>query len=74
MSLQGHVKQMVSMKFSYNCFQLATGSDDNTVKIWDLRRKCLIHTLPAHKKTISDIWFDKNDSQFMLKLFLRIFV
>ena len=66
MSLQGHVKQMVSMKFSYNCFQLASGSDDNTVKIWDLRRKGCIYTLPAHQKTISDICFDRNDSNFML--------
>jgi len=66
MSLQGHVKQMVSMKFSNNCFQLASGSDDNTVKIWDIRRKGCIYTLPAHQKTISDICFDKNDSKFML--------
>ena len=31
----GHVKQLISSAFSENGYHLATGSDDNTVKLWD---------------------------------------
>ena len=30
----GHVKQLISSAFSENGYHLATGSDDNTVKLW----------------------------------------
>ena len=66
MSLQGHVKRMISIKFSHNCYQLASGSDDNTIKIWDLRKKSCICTLPAHSKTVSDICFENSDSKYIL--------
>ena len=66
MSLQGHVKQMLSIKFSPNCYQLATGSDDNTIRIWDLRRKICSHTIPAHNSIVSDICFDNSDGKFLL--------
>jgi U4/U6 small nuclear ribonucleoprotein PRP4 len=66
MSLEGHVKQMLSIKFSYNCYQVATGSDDNTMRIWDLRRKGCIYTIPAHNKAVSDIYFERQESRFVI--------
>ena len=49
---------MISVSFLPNGFQVATGSDDNTVKIWDLRKKGVVHTILAHNKLVSDIKFE----------------
>jgi U4/U6 small nuclear ribonucleoprotein PRP4 len=53
----GHVKQLISSAFSENGYHLATGSDDNTVKLWDIRRRNCFYTIPAHNKLISDLKF-----------------
>ena len=50
---------MISLKFMPNCYQIASGSDDNTVKIWDLRKKACIYTVPAHTKLVSDVKFEE---------------
>jgi U4/U6 small nuclear ribonucleoprotein PRP4 len=40
--LQGHAKAILCMDFSPNGYTLATGSEDNTVRVWDLRgKKCV---------------------------------
>jgi U4/U6 small nuclear ribonucleoprotein PRP4 len=38
-------------------FQVATGSGDNTVRIWDLRALRTQHTIPAHSSSVSDLRF-----------------
>ena len=38
---------------------MATGSDDNTVKVWDLRKKGVVHTILAHNKLVSDVKFEE---------------
>lgn len=53
----GHVKQLISSSFSPNGHHLATGSDDNTIKVWDLRRRQNLYSIPAHNKLISDLKF-----------------
>ena len=53
------------MRFLPNCYQVATGSDDNTVKIWDLRKKACVQTVPAHTKLLSDIKFDEEGRVMM---------
>jgi U4/U6 small nuclear ribonucleoprotein PRP4 len=35
----GHVKGILSADFSPNGYQLATGGDDNNLRLWDLRRR-----------------------------------
>ncbi len=37
-SFQGHVKQVLGVDFAPCGVKLATGSDDNTIRLWDLRR------------------------------------
>ena len=54
------------MKFLPNSYQVATGSADNTVKIWDLRRKTNIYTVPAHTKLVSDVKFEEGDGRVMI--------
>ena len=39
-------------------FGLASGSDDHTVRLWDLRKKKCAYTLPAHSSLISHVRFE----------------
>ena len=48
---------------------MATGSADNSVKIWDLRRTACIYTIPAHKNLISKIQYQ---SEYLFSCFMAI--
>lgn len=63
--IYGHVKQILCSSFSSNGYHLATGSDDNTIRLWDLRRKNCFYIIPAHTKLISDLVFQPNNSYFL---------
>ena len=51
----GHVKKVTCAAFHPNGWEVASGSDDHTVKVWDLRKRACGYTLPAHTGLISDI-------------------
>lgn len=53
MVLEGHVKGVLSTAFSPNGYQMATGSEDNTARIWDLRKRSCMYTIPAHQSSVS---------------------
>lgn len=59
LAFPAHTKQLISIVFMPNGYQLATGSDDNTVKIWDLRKKRNVEIVLAHNKLVSDIKFER---------------
>lgn len=40
-----------------NRYQVATGSGDNTVRIWDLRALRTQYSIPAHSSSVSDLKF-----------------
>lgn len=42
-----------------------TGSADNTVKVWDLRKKANVQTIAAHNQLVSDVKFT-HDGALML--------
>ncbi|KAJ1527329.1 Notchless protein 1, partial [Nowakowskiella sp. JEL0078] len=48
-SLEGHSEAILSVSFSPDGSQLATGSGDTTVRIWDLNTETPQHTLTGHK-------------------------
>lgn len=37
--------------------QIATGSNDDTIRCWDMRTLKTIYTIPAHKSAVSDVKF-----------------
>ena len=53
MVLEGHVKGVLSTAFSPNGHHVATGSEDNTARVWDLRKRSCLYTLPAHQSTVA---------------------
>uniref|UniRef100_A0A8C8DAT6 Pre-mRNA processing factor 4 (PRP4)-like domain-containing protein n=1 Tax=Oncorhynchus tshawytscha TaxID=74940 RepID=A0A8C8DAT6_ONCTS len=52
-----------SSPFSYHA---ATGSGDNTCKVWDLRRRKCIYTIPSHQNLVSSVKFQPNNGHFLL--------
>ena len=52
--------------FHRDGYRLATSGEDNSIRIWDLRRKVAITTIPAHNKLVSDIQFQRDYSRFLI--------
>ncbi|EAR86214.1 U4/U6 small nuclear ribonucleoprotein Prp4 (macronuclear) [Tetrahymena thermophila SB210] len=63
-----HVKGILAADFSENGFQFVTGSEDNTLRVFDIRRRACMHTLPGHLKLISDVKFQKNGSNYFVSV------
>nr|XP_043607902.1 U4/U6 small nuclear ribonucleoprotein PRP4-like protein [Erigeron canadensis] len=64
LALEGHVKpffQVLEISFLPNGYYLATGGEDNTCRIWDLRKKRSLYTIPAHASLISQIKFEPQE-------------
>ncbi|KAG8927125.1 hypothetical protein FRC02_008451, partial [Tulasnella sp. 418] len=57
MVLDGHAQAIFAIDFSPNGYQIATGSQDDTIRIWDMRHLKALHTIPAHKSSVSDVRF-----------------
>jgi U4/U6 small nuclear ribonucleoprotein PRP4 len=45
-------------------YQIATGSGDDTIRIWDLRSLKSLYTIPAHLSNVSDVRFFRADDNF----------
>jgi len=40
-------------------YHVATGSGDNTCKVWDLRQRKCIYTIPAHQNLVTGVKFER---------------
>lgn len=47
---------MIVFSLSYH---LATGSGDNTCKVWELRNRKCLYTIPAHQNLLSGVRFQR---------------
>jgi len=45
-------------------YQVATGSGDDTIRLWDIRSLKALYTIPAHLSNVSDIRFFHADDLF----------
>lgn len=66
MFLEGHLKAIYGIDFSQNGYHLATASADNTCKIWDLRKRSILYTIPAHTNLISDVKYERECGDFLV--------
>lgn len=49
-------------------YHLATGSGDNTCKVWELRNRRCLYTVPAHQNLLSAVRFQRNQ-RFFIEIF-----
>ena len=54
------------MDFSPNGYHLATGSDDHTVRIWDLRKRNCLYTIPAHAGLVSNVRWQPGNGSYLV--------
>ncbi len=59
-SLSGHKGFITSVCFSPNGMQIASGSNDKTIKLWESKIGYNIKTLSGHSNTVSDICFSND--------------
>lgn len=58
--------QVLSADFSPNGYHLATGGEDNTCRIWDLRKRKTLYIIPAHANLVSHVKFEPQDGYFLV--------
>lgn len=66
MFLEGHLSSVFGVDFSPNGFQIATASQDDTCKVWDLRRRQPVYTIPAHTNLVADVKYQKEAGDFLV--------
>lgn len=54
---------MIPYSFSYH---LVTGSADNSAKIWDLRKRSCIYTIPAHMNLVSGVKYQPGNGHYLI--------
>ncbi len=57
-TLKGHQDTVLSVAFDPQGKTLASGSDDKTVKLWEVRGGKLLHTLEGHQDRVRSVAFD----------------
>ncbi|SPJ11176.1 nucleolar preribosomal assembly protein, putative [Plasmodium sp. DRC-Itaito] len=63
-TLPGHTNSILCLAFSPNSSHLATGSGDNTVRLWDIYTQTPIATLKDHKSWVLVVLFSP-DNKFL---------
>lgn len=58
--------QVLGVSFSPNGYHLATGGEDNTCRIWDLRKRKSLYIIPAHSNLLSQVKFEPQEGYFLV--------
>lgn len=58
--------QILGIDFSPNGYHLATGGEDNTCRIWDLRKRKSIYVIPAHTNLVSQVKYERQEGFFLV--------
>src|SRR6187549_2416986 len=57
----GHADEINTMMISHDNRHLVTGSDDQSVIVWDTRTGAQLHKIEGHRNPIRQAGFDKDD-------------
>lgn len=63
---RGHAKQILAVDMSPNGYHIATGSDDHTVRLWDMRKKKTSNIVLAHNSLISTVKFQPKHGNYFV--------
>src|SRR5262249_13196011 len=69
--LEGHSKPIFSIAFSPDARFLVSGSSDNTVKVWDLNKDQLLHTLTADDQSMSAVALSPDGKTVAIGIVIR---
>ena len=64
-SLRGHTYRIMSVSFSPDGTLLASGSDDLTVRVWDIRSSLCLYTFASHTAGVGSVCFNP-DGQLLV--------
>ena len=59
-TFNGHQDSVKSVGFSPDGNYLVSGSDDNTVKLWDVKNQSLVHTFNGHQDWVLSVGFSRD--------------
>jgi WD40 repeat protein len=62
-TLEGHSASVRSVAFSPNGKQVVSGSNNNTVRLWDAATGALQQTLEGHSDSVSSVAFSPDGKQ-----------
>ena len=62
-NLEGHSNYVSSMFRNHDGSQIASGSDDKTVKVWNAKTGDLVQTLEGHSDFVRSVCFNHDGSQ-----------
>ncbi|KIX08794.1 uncharacterized protein Z518_03451 [Rhinocladiella mackenziei CBS 650.93] len=62
-TLEGHSREVISVVFSLDGTRLASGSDDSTVRVWDVQTGECRHTLEGHSDGVSSVIFSPDGAR-----------
>ena len=63
--MEGHNNDVNSVAFNPNGTLLASGSRDNTIKLWNLETKTEIATLEGHNGSVNSVAFNPNKAKLI---------
>ena len=58
----GHTHYVFCVNYHPNGNMIVSGSFDETIRIWDVRRGSCIKTMPAHADPVSGVAFNRDGS------------
>jgi WD40 repeat protein len=64
-TLSGHPGMVNSVSFGLDAERIASGGDDNNVKIWDAKSGQLIRTMYGHQKEVESVCFSPDGKRIV---------